>query len=59
MREVTGRILSWDEVSQQGVIEGDDGARYPFSAREWTEEGEPDVHEGVLNQSQGGNYIGQ
>ena len=48
MREVTGRILSWDEVSQQGVIEGDDGARYPFSAREWTEEREPDVHEGVL-----------
>ena len=48
MREVKGRILSWDGASQQGVIEGDDGARYPFSSREWTEEGEPEAHGGVL-----------
>ena len=30
MKEVTGRILSWDGVSQQGMIEGSDGAHYPF-----------------------------
>ena len=48
MREVKGRIVSWDGASQQEVIEGDDGARYPFSSREWTEEEEPEVHGGVL-----------
>ena len=34
MKEVTGRILSWDGVSQQGMIESSDGARYPFSSVE-------------------------
>ena len=48
MKEVKGRIVSWDVASQQGVIEGDDSARYLFSSREWTEEEEPEVHGGVL-----------
>ena len=59
MREVEGRILSWDGVSQQGVIEGDDGARYPFSERVWTEEGEPEVHERVLVICQNGRDASQ
>ena len=48
MKEVKGRILSWDGASQQGAIEGDDGVLYPFSLREWTEERDPEVHGGVL-----------
>ena len=59
MKEVTGRILSWDGVSQQGVIEGDDGAQYPFSAREWTEDGEPEVYGGVLVICQNGRDVSQ
>ena len=48
MKEVTGQILSWDGVSQQGVIEGSDGVLYPFSSKEWTEDQLPEVHGGVL-----------
>ena len=59
MKEVTGRILSWDGVSQQGMIEGSDGAHYPFSSKEWTEEGLPEVNEGVLVVCQNGRDASQ
>ena len=54
MKEVTGRILSWNGVSQEGVIEGDDGILYPFSSKEWTEEQKPEAHGEVLVISQNG-----
>ena len=59
MKEVIGRILSWDGVSQQGTIEGSDGALYPFSSKEWTEEGVPEVHGGVLVICQNGRDASQ
>ena len=48
MREVTGQILSWDGVSQQGVIVGSDKAYYTFTSKEWTEDQLPEVDGGVL-----------
>ena len=48
MKEITGQILSWDGVSQQGVIKGIDGDRYPFTLEEWTEEQLPEVDGQVL-----------
>ena len=48
MKEVIGKILSWDGASKEGVIEDSNGARYPFTSKEWTEEEPPEVHDGVL-----------
>ena len=48
MKEVIGKILSWDGASKEGVIEDSNGARYPFTSKEWTEEEPPEVHGGVL-----------
>ena len=48
MRELTGTILSWDEVSHQGMVNGSDGSLYPFTAKEWAEKEQPEVHGGVL-----------
>ena len=48
MKEVTGRILEWDGVSQQGTIEGSDGDCYPFTSKEWTEQQPPEVDGRVL-----------
>ena len=43
MQEVTGTILSWHAEAQQGIIQGDDGARYPFTAKQWTEGLPPEI----------------
>ena len=59
MKEVTGRIISWDGVSQQGMIEGSDGTRYPFSFKEWIGEGLPEVHGKVLVICQNGRDTSQ
>ena len=48
MKETTGQIISWDEVSRKGMIEGSDGTLYPFTEREWTEEEQPEVDGLVL-----------
>ena len=48
MKEVTGRILSWDDGSSLGTIEGDDGAFFQFTSKEWMDEQPPEVGGGVL-----------
>ena len=48
MKEITGQIKSWDEAEQRGVIEGADGKSYSFTLEEWTEQGQPEIHGGVL-----------
>lgn len=48
MKEFTGKIQSWDEVAQQGMIEGEDGSVYPFTAKEWKDQDQPEIHGGVL-----------
>ena len=57
MKEVLGYILSWDPVSQQGMIEGDDGAQYSFTANEWKEEEQPEVQGEVLAICQNGRDV--
>ena len=48
MKEVTGQVKSWDGVSQRGMIEGDDGESYSFTAQQWKDVEEPEVDGGVL-----------
>ena len=57
MKEVMGRILSWDGASQEGMIEGSDGALYSFTVREWTEEQPPEVDGEVLAICQNGRDV--
>ncbi len=59
MKEVTGRILAWDGDSQRGTIEGSDGACYPFTSKEWTEQQLPEVEGGVLVICQNGRDASQ
>lgn len=59
MKEITGQIKSWDEVEQQGVIEGGDGESYSFTSKEWTEQGPPEVHGDVLVICQNGRDASQ
>ena len=59
MKEVTGRIQSWDEASQQGMIKGSDEVLYPFTLQEWTEEQLPEVEGGVLVICQNGRDASQ
>lgn len=64
MKETMGRIVSWDEVSQKGLIKGDSGDRYPFGSKEWIDEEKPEVGGEVLVICQNGRdashveYIG-
>ena len=48
MKEVTGRILSWDDGSKLGTIKSDDGAFYQFTSKEWMDEQPPEVGGEVL-----------
>ena len=59
MNEVIGRIVSWDEASQDGVVEGDDGVHYPFSLKEWADNESPEVDGGVLVICQNGRDAAQ
>ena len=43
MKELTGIILIWDEVSGEGQIQGDDGKTYPFAKEEWVDKHEPQI----------------
>ena len=59
MKEITGQIKSWNEASQQGEIEGDDGKSYSFTSEEWTENEPPELHGEVLVISQNGRDASQ
>ena len=59
MKEITGQIKSWDEASQQGEIEGDDGRSYSFTSEEWTDNKPPEVHGEVLVISENGRDASQ
>ena len=59
MKELTGQIQSWDEASQRGEIEGDDGRSYSFTSEEWTENEQPKIQGGVLVISQNGREASQ
>ena len=59
MKEVTGQIKSWDESSQQGTIQGDDGKIYDFTEKEWTEQTPPSIHGGVRVICQNGRDASQ
>ena len=48
MKELTGRVASWDDVAQQGTIEGSDGTTYSFTSKEWKDDQPPEVDGGVL-----------
>ena len=59
MKEITGQIKSWDEAGKRGVIEGNDGKSYSFTSKEWKEQGQPEIHGGVLVICQNGRDASQ
>ena len=59
MKEITGQIKNWDEASQRGKIEGDDGMSYSFTSEEWMEDEQPEFHGEVLVISQNGREASQ
>ena len=59
MKEIIGQIKSWDEAKKQGVIDGDDGKSYSFTSKEWKEQGQPELHGGVLVICQNGRDASQ
>lgn len=49
MKELTGRIVDWNEDSGCGLICGDDDKSYPFTSREWKDpDSDPQVDGNVL-----------
>ena len=48
MKEVEGRIESWNKDSQKGIIAGDDGNSYPFTLQEWKDDDPPSIDGSVL-----------
>ena len=47
MKELTGQILTWDEVTGKGKIQGNDGETYCFTKKEWVDKHEPQIGEQV------------
>ena len=57
MKEVNGQIESWDETSERGIIQGDDGIIYPFTLNAWIGQGLPEVNGGVRVICQNGRDV--
>ncbi|MCY4381639.1 MAG: hypothetical protein OXE44_00615 [Nitrospinae bacterium] len=47
MKETTGIIKTWDELSGKGTIEGDDGKTYDFTQKQWTVPTQPEIQGSV------------
>ena len=37
MKELTGQVVAWNPDTGRGLIDGDDGERYPFTTQEWAD----------------------
>ena len=48
MKEINGRIISWDKSSERGEIQGHDGELYSFTNKEWIDDKQPEIDGGVL-----------
>lgn len=59
MRELTGYILLWDEVTEQGKIQGDDGKTYCFTKKEWVDKHAPQTDGQVRVMCQDGRNASQ